>query len=67
MPRIPCEVDICVHHDGAGYCKLETIHITRNGLDTNCGDFERLLPDEDTTTVFSFRKPDDTRETIPYE
>lgn len=67
MPRIPCEVDFCTHHDGSGFCRLDTIHVTRNGLDTNCGDFERQLPEEDTTTVFSFGKANDTLETIPYD
>ncbi len=67
MPRISCEVDNCVHHDGSGFCKLSTIHITRNGLDTNCGDYERQLPEDETTTVFSFHKPDDTLDTMPFD
>ncbi|MBE3573669.1 MAG: DUF1540 domain-containing protein [Moorella humiferrea] len=67
MSRIRCEMDICSHHDGTGYCKLDTIRITRNGLDTNCGNFERVLPEGETTTVFSFGRPDDTLETQPYD
>ncbi|KKM12246.1 hypothetical protein SY88_03520 [Clostridiales bacterium PH28_bin88] len=67
MRRIPCEVEHCLHHQAGNTCELETIHITANGLDTNCGDFRRKLPEGETTTVFSLGKADDTLETLPYD
>ncbi|GAW92603.1 DUF1540 domain-containing protein [Calderihabitans maritimus] len=63
--RIFCEAD-CHHNDG-GRCGLRQIRIITRGLDTNCQQFERLLPPNETTRVFTYGKPNDTVELGPFD
>jgi len=67
MAHMRCEVEHCIHHLQNNLCELKDIHITANGLDTNCGDYERKLSKADTTTIFSYTEPDDTMEMGPFD
>ncbi len=66
MELVSCEAYNCTHNDD-GVCSLDEITITLRGIDTDCGDFDRKLEEDETTIVFSYGKPDDTFDTLPID
>ncbi|GAV24452.1 hypothetical protein ciss_03850 [Carboxydothermus islandicus] len=54
--KIRCQSD-CWHRIG-GYCSREKVWLKQEGLRVVCRDYDRKMPEKDTTTIFYYHYND---------